>query len=83
MKGATLTESVRTGLDGAGLVEARQDLGDAAVGDEQLAGDVARPHAQQRQLDDALADVQRQRAPVHEQAAQLVDSGLTCNTTLS
>ena len=32
------------GLDGAGLVEPGEDLGHAAVGDQQLPRDVARAH---------------------------------------
>ena len=39
--------------DGSGLVVARQDLADAAVGHAQLPRDVAGPHAQLRQLHDA------------------------------
>jgi hypothetical protein len=66
------------GADRAGLVEAGQDLGDAAVGDEQLPGDVTRAHPHQRQLHDATPYAVRQRASVHEHPTQLVDPGLTC-----
>lgn len=58
--------------DGAGLVVARQDLGHAAVGDPQLAADVAGPHAELRQLHDPQAHRVRQRAAVHEHPAELV-----------
>ena len=60
------------GQDGSGLVVAREDLGDAAVGDAQLAGDVARPHAELRQLHDAQPNRSRQRPPVDEDTAELV-----------
>lgn len=68
----------RSRPDGARLVEAGENLGHAAVRDEQLAGDVARAHAEQGQLDDAPSHVVGQRAPVDEDAAQLVHSRLAC-----
>ncbi len=64
-------------LDGPGLVEPGEDLGDAAVTDEQLARDVAGPHAHHGQLDDAAPHVVGQRPPVHEHAAQLVHAAVT------
>lgn len=76
----------RTGPNGARFVEAGQYLGDAAVRDEQLAGDIARTNAQQCQLHDAPAHVVRQRTAVHEHAAQLVHARLPyiipCTTSL-
>ena len=72
-----LTQVIGARLDAARLVEARQNLGDAAVRDEQLAADVAGADAEQRQLDDAVADVQWQGAAVDEDAPQLVDACLT------
>lgn len=58
--------------DGAGLVVAGQDLGDAPVGDPQLPRDVARSDPQVGQLHDPPSHLVRQRSTVHEQAAQLV-----------
>lgn len=72
----------RAGPDGAGLVEPREYLGDAAVRDEQLARNVARPHAEQGQLNDPPAHVVGQRPAVHEHAAQLVHSRLACVTNV-
>ena len=46
--------------------------------DEELARDVARPHAHHGQLDDAPAHVVRKGPAVDEHAAKLVHSGLTC-----
>lgn len=57
---------------GAGVVEAREDLGHAAVGHAQLAADVARPHAKLRELHDAQAHWGGQRPAVHEHPAELV-----------
>lgn len=51
-----------------------QDLGHAAVGDAQLARDVAGPDSLPRQLHDLVAHQIGQRAPVHEVAAQLIDA---------
>jgi hypothetical protein len=42
-----------------GLVEPREDLGDAAVGDEELPRYVAGPHTHKGQLDDLLPDAVR------------------------
>ena len=61
------------GHDGAGLVEARQDLADAAVGDAQLTTDVARSNAHLSQFNDADAHLTGQWAAVDEQPTQLVD----------
>ena len=66
-----------SGANAARLLVAVEDLGDAAVGDAQLARDDARPHARRRQLDDLQPDVVGQRAAVDEHAAQLVDAALT------
>ncbi len=66
------------GFDGAGLVVAGQDLGHAAVRDEQLSGDVAWAYAHRGHLDDSAPDVLGQRPPVHEHPTQLVDARLTC-----
>jgi hypothetical protein len=69
------------GADRARLVESGEDLGDAAVGDEQLPGDVAGTHPHQRQLHDATPHAVRQGASVHKNPAQLVHTGLTCGRT--
>ena len=61
------------GEDGAGLVVAGEDLGNAAVGDAELAGDVAGADAELGELDDADADVVGERPAVDEHPAQLVD----------
>lgn len=68
--------------DGAGLVVASQDLGNAAVRDPQLAADVAGPHTELRQLHDPQAHRVRQRAAVHEHPAELIHLpvALLCNT---
>lgn len=58
------------------FVEAGEDLGDAAVGDEQLTGNVAGTDAQQRQLHDAATHAVGQGTSVHEDAAQLVHARL-------
>ena len=68
--------AVRARFDGAGLVEASQYLADAAVRHEQLPRDVARSHSLVRHIDDARAHHVRQRAPVDEHAAQLVDAAV-------
>lgn len=60
------------GQDGAGVVVAGQDLGHAAVGDAQLAADVAGPHAELRQLHDPQPHRVGQRPPVNEHPAELV-----------
>ena len=60
------------GHDGAGLVEAGQDLADAAVGHAQLTTDVAWSDAQLGQLNDADTDLAGQRPAVHKQPTQLV-----------
>lgn len=65
--------------DGTGLVVATEYLGDAAVRDEKLSGDVARSDAKLSQLDDACPHTDGQRAAVDENPAQLVDASLTCN----
>lgn len=72
-----LTPANRAGSYGAGLVEPSQDLGHAAVRDEQLPADVARPHPQDGQLHDPFAHHVWQRPAVHEHAPQLVDACLT------
>lgn len=61
-----------SGQDGARFVVAGQDFADAAVRHPQLAADVAGPDAELSQLHDAQADGVGQRAPVDENAAQLV-----------
>lgn len=71
-----LAAADHAGPDGARLLEAVQDLAHAAVRHLELAADVARPHPVGRHLDDAPAHVVRQRAPVDEEAAQLVDAAL-------
>lgn len=66
--------------DRACLVEPSEYLGDAAVTDQQLSGDVTGTHAQQRQLHDTTSYTVRQRPSVHEHSAQLVHAGLACHT---
>lgn len=53
-----------------------QDLGDASVGDPQLAGDDAGTHPGGSHLDDLQADVAGQGAAVDEDAAQLIHTSL-------
>jgi hypothetical protein len=48
------------------------------MADPQLAADDAGPDPRRCHLDDLEADVVRQRAPIDEDAAQLVDSALAC-----
>ena len=67
------------GLDGAGLVEPGEYLGDTAVGDQELARDVAGPDSHESQLHNSSPHVVRQGAPIDKHPAQLVDSGLTFN----
>ena len=55
----------------------REYLGDTAVADPELPGDVARPHSVVRQLDDPLPDDVGQRPPVDEDATQLVHAAVT------
>lgn len=71
-----------SGEDGAGLVVAGQDLGHAAVGDPQLAADVAGPHTELRQLHDPQPHRVRQRSAANEHPAELVHLpvALLCNT---
>ena len=45
----------------------------------QHSGDVARPGAAVRQLDDTLARGVGQRTSVDEQTAELIDPAVTCN----
>lgn len=54
-----------------------EDLGDAAVGDPQLARDDAGPDAGRRHLHDLQPDVVRQGPPVDEHPSQLVHTTLT------
>ncbi len=61
-----------SGQDGAGLAVAGQDLGHAAVGDAQLAADVAGPHPELRQLHDPQPHRVGKRPPVNEHPAELV-----------
>ena len=61
----------------AGVLVPLQYLADAAVRHEQCTADRARPHALRRHLDDTQTHVVRQRAPVDEDAAQLIQPTLT------
>ena len=45
---------------------------------EELSGDVAWPHSHHGQLDDPPPDVIGKGTAIDEDAAQLVDAGLTC-----
>lgn len=74
----TLTKMISARLDRARLVEACQYLRDASMGDEQLTRDITRSNAEQGQLDDSMADMQRQGSSIDEHPAQLIDSRLTC-----
>jgi len=51
-----------------------EDLADAAVRDAQLSGNVARADTLTGQLDDLMSDGLRQRSPVDEDSAQLVQA---------
>lgn len=62
--------------DGPSLLVAAEDLGDAAMGDTQLAGDDAGPNAVVGHLHYLVADVVRQGSPVDEDPAKLIDSAL-------
>lgn len=55
-----------------------QYFADAAMTDAQTAGDFTRTHAALRQLHDALPHRVRQRAPVNEDAAELVHPVVPC-----
>lgn len=72
-----LAASYRSGPDGARLLVPAQDLGDAAVGDAQLAGDDAGPDPVVGHLHDLVSDVVGQRAAVDEHPAELVDASLS------
>lgn len=61
-----------SGQDGTGLVVAGQDLGHAAVGDPQLAADVAGPHPELGQFHDPEPHRVGQRPSVNEHPAELV-----------
>ena len=56
-------------------------LGDAAVRDPQLPADLARPRAPQREPQDRVPQVVRQRAPVRELAPVLVHVATACTHT--
>jgi hypothetical protein len=64
--------------DAAGLVEPGEYLGDAAVADQQLPGDVARSDPHEGELHDAAAHAVRQGSAVDEHAAELVHPSLAC-----
>lgn len=71
-----LAASDGPGPDGAGLLVAAEDLGDAAVGDAQLAGDDAGPDAVVGHLHNLVADVVGQGSPVDEDTTELIDPAL-------
>lgn len=58
--------------DGAGLVVARQNLTDTAVGDAQLPANVTRSNPELGQLDYPEPDGVGERPAVHENTAELV-----------
>lgn len=62
--------------DGPGLLVAAENLGDAAVGDTQLAGDDTGPDAVVGHLDNLVAYVVWQGSPVDEDPTQLIDPAL-------
>lgn len=62
--------------DGAGLLVSTQDLGHTTVRHSQLSRDYARSNAVVGHLHDLVSDVIRQRPPVDEHAAELVDPPL-------
>jgi len=66
------------GSDAARVLVPLQYLADAAVRDAQRPADGARPHALGGHLDDPQSDLIRQRAPVDEDAAQLIQTTLSC-----
>lgn len=70
---ARLAASDGPGEDGAGLVVAREDLADAAVGDPQLPADVTGPDPELGQLHYPESDGVGERPAVHENPAELVD----------
>lgn len=67
----------RAGPYGSSLVEASEYLADTAMAHEQLARYVAGSHSDQCQLNDTLANVQRERPSIDEDAAQLIYTCLT------
>lgn len=71
-----LAAADRPRADGAGLLVAAQNLGHAAVGHAQLAGDDARPDPVVRHLHDLVPNVVGERPAVDEDAAKLVDPTL-------
>ena len=70
--------SDHSGADAARLLVAVEDLGHAAVGHAQLAGDDARPDTGSGQFDDFQTNVIGQRTAIDEHATQLIDAALTC-----
>lgn len=71
-----LAASYRSGPDGAGLLVAAEDLGDAAVGDPQLPGDDAGPDPVVGHLHYLVSDVVGQRPAVDKDTSELVDPSL-------
>lgn len=72
-----LAASYRSGPNGAGLLVAAEDLGDAAVRDPQLSGDDAGPDPVVSHLHYLVSDVIGQRPAVNEHPAELVDPSLS------
>ena len=62
-------DRTRTRFDGSCFVEASQYLGDASMGDQELAADVAWSHANERQFDDTLAHMEWKWTSIHEESA--------------
>ena len=61
------------GLDLTSLFEAREDFGDAAVGDSKIAGNDAGTNSHLRHLDDFFAGFEGQGATIDEGTAELVE----------
>lgn len=74
---ARLAAANHAGSDGAGLLVAIQDLGDATVRHAQLPGDDAWPHPGSGELDDLQPYVIGQRTSVYENTAELVHTPLS------
>ena len=65
------------GFDGSSLIEPGQYLGDAAMGDQELSGDVAGSDTHESKLHDPPPNIVRQRSSIDEDSSELIDSSLT------
>ena len=64
-------------FDGSSLIEPGQYLGDAAMGDQELSGDVAGSDTHESKLHDPPPNIVRQRSSIDEDSSKLIDSSLT------